>query len=355
MENVLNNRFFASANSQNGFVSFFPKIFNPLLLDRIYIIKGGPGTGKSGLMKTLSAIAKEKGYTVEEFLCSSDPSSLDGIIIKEKGLAFLDGTAPHTTDPLYPGVVENIINTGSFWNSEILMEKKESVISLIQRKNRAYRRAYHFLKAGGEIRYELERIGCLAFNQDKFEDFFTRLVKNIRPEDKEYKEEIRLISAINQKGLIKLDSFEAASTKVFRILDVLGTGSILLERLLNHAREKQISVTVSYSCFNTNKLDALYFPNQSLTFCITDREENPEDEKKLYRYINMSRFVIKETIKENKQKIKFGKKCYETVLEGAIEAFADAGETHSELEKIFISAMDFASFNKMLKEYEDLI
>ena len=73
--------YFAALNGGKGFVSFFDDIFSPL--DRVYIIKGGPGTGKSKLMRDIAAEAVNKAYTVEYFCCSADPDSLDGIIIKE--------------------------------------------------------------------------------------------------------------------------------------------------------------------------------------------------------------------------------------------------------------------------------
>ena len=37
-----------------------------------------------------------------EYFCSSDPESLDGVAIPEKGAALMDGTAPHVYDPVLP-------------------------------------------------------------------------------------------------------------------------------------------------------------------------------------------------------------------------------------------------------------
>lgn len=43
--------YYACANSARGFVSFFDG--NIKGLDKLYILKGGPGTGKSTLMKKI--------------------------------------------------------------------------------------------------------------------------------------------------------------------------------------------------------------------------------------------------------------------------------------------------------------
>ena len=48
-----NEKYFAAANSYKGFKSYFDRIFAPEQFDRIYIIKGGPGTGKSSIMKNI--------------------------------------------------------------------------------------------------------------------------------------------------------------------------------------------------------------------------------------------------------------------------------------------------------------
>ena len=39
--------FFAGANSARGFVSYYDTILNDKKIERLYILKGGPGTGKS--------------------------------------------------------------------------------------------------------------------------------------------------------------------------------------------------------------------------------------------------------------------------------------------------------------------
>ena len=85
--------YFASSNSMTGFHSYFDTIYNPRKLEKIYIIKGGPGTGKSSMIKAIKSSFKNK--KCELFLCSSDPLSYDGIIIDKK-IAVIDGTSPHS-------------------------------------------------------------------------------------------------------------------------------------------------------------------------------------------------------------------------------------------------------------------
>ena len=101
-------KYFAAANTYAGFKSYFPIVFAPKDYERIYILKGGPGSGKSSFIKRFAADLIQKGCKTEEIYCSSDPRSLDGIIIYAEGkkIVIIDGTAPHETDAKLPGAFE---------------------------------------------------------------------------------------------------------------------------------------------------------------------------------------------------------------------------------------------------------
>lgn len=87
--------FYMSANSPYGFFSYCDDIINMKTRNRMYILKGGPGTGKSSLMKKIAASLAEEGHSIELIYCSSDPNSLDGVIINDLNTIIIDGTAPH--------------------------------------------------------------------------------------------------------------------------------------------------------------------------------------------------------------------------------------------------------------------
>ena len=69
----LKPEFFAAANSGKGFVSFYSEIFGDRSIERRYLIKGGPGTGKSTFMKTLAQRAQENGLCVEYYKWHQEP------------------------------------------------------------------------------------------------------------------------------------------------------------------------------------------------------------------------------------------------------------------------------------------
>lgn len=93
-------QYFLGANSPTGFYSLYSELLPPETASVIYILKGGPGCGKSTLMRQVAQQAAQAGETVEYILCSADPDSLDAVVLPRLGAALVDGTAPHGTAPL---------------------------------------------------------------------------------------------------------------------------------------------------------------------------------------------------------------------------------------------------------------
>ncbi|WP_430871687.1 hypothetical protein, partial [Escherichia coli] len=105
--------FFAGGNTARGFYSLYDSSLQGL--SRLFILKGGPGTGKSSLMKKIGNEWREKGYDVQFLHCSSDNKSIDGVLIPKLNAGIVDGTAPHVIEPKAPGAVEEYVNLGEAW------------------------------------------------------------------------------------------------------------------------------------------------------------------------------------------------------------------------------------------------
>ena len=84
---------FPGANTCRGFWSFFDHLI-PEDARRIFVMKGGPGVGKSTFMRRIAEKIVDLGLDVEYHCCAADPNSLDGIVIPAFDIGLLDGTAP---------------------------------------------------------------------------------------------------------------------------------------------------------------------------------------------------------------------------------------------------------------------
>ena len=170
--------FYAASYGASGFVNNFGEIFSPLRFKRLYIIKGGPGTGKSTFMKKLGERAEKRRMSVEYYRCSSDPDSLDGIIIKELELAVIDGTAPHTTDPIYPAAIDSILNFGAFIDRDKAERKREIIIGISKKIAGLYSSARRYLEAADRIHSERMSAVEKYINREKMQKHATKYRKD---------------------------------------------------------------------------------------------------------------------------------------------------------------------------------
>lgn len=345
------NKYFASMNTACGFKNYFSSIFDPSKFSRIFILKGGPGTGKSSLMKQIADEEEQKGKEVERFVCSADPNSLDGVILKESKIAILDGTAPHTTDPKYPGIVENIINLGSFWDTKKMLPYKSEIMDLLRQKKRHFQRAYQFLSASGEIASEIQNFSKKFINEEKMLQSIKVQASHFFMKNNSGEETVcRNISTICKNGILKLNSFENSSKRVWVVEDHYRLASIYLEKLKTYSMEQNQKIYVSYSPLFPNLPNGIFYPKSKTCFVIGERNYEAETKEKEYHYVNMKRFLNLEKLSEGKQKIKFGEKCLSSLFLGATEALTDAANAHEALEKYYIASMNYSKMESVKEE-----
>ena len=138
--------FFLGATTPAGFKGYFePLRHEPGM--QLYLIKSGPGCGKSTLMKHIAQAAEQKGEGIEKIHCASDPDSLDGVIFPEKRQAILDATAPHTMEPDAPGADEVVVSLYHTIDAAKLSLHREEVKALFARNASLRSRAARYKSA----------------------------------------------------------------------------------------------------------------------------------------------------------------------------------------------------------------
>ena len=157
MERV--RHYFPGGNTPEGFYSFYDNILRKSSIGRLGIIKGGPGTGKSGLMKKIGSYFEEKGEYVHYLHCSSDCESLDGVYLPKYNSAVIDGTSPHTMDCRYPGAYDKIFDVGVLIDDKI-SDKREEIVSTDKKIKESFFKPI-CLHVNGEMNYgETEQKKC---------------------------------------------------------------------------------------------------------------------------------------------------------------------------------------------------
>lgn len=151
MEGSKDVRFFLGSNTKRGFVPLFDRLKDPLNGHRFYILKGGPGSGKSTLMKRIAKTLEEHKHYIEYMPCASDPDSLDAIYDHDAQIVIVDGTAPHTLDPDNPGAYDMIINLGDAWMGEKIKPYKREIISLNHEISKCHKMATACIKSAAAL------------------------------------------------------------------------------------------------------------------------------------------------------------------------------------------------------------
>lgn len=343
--------YFAALNTPDGFKNYFPEILS--CADKLYIIKGGPGTGKSRLMREIANEAVNRRFKTELILCSSDVNSLDGVIMTdEKGrtIAFADGTVPHTLEPEIPGAQESIINLGDFWSSEKLAEQKEEIKALNQKKTELYRIVYDYLRAAKTASDVAHSYTVSAINYEKLTAAASRLMRGFK-NGEHYSERIRIISSIGMEGANMLDAFENVDV-LYSIRDRTGDGYLFLKELLSEAKKNKLSVTVSYSPLELTPDSVIIHgaSGGSTAFVLRESIFGEFSENMNVKEINMDRFYLSEALRENRQKYRFARRCRFELIEAALETFKEIKKVHFELEDIYIKAMDFKKKEEFTKK-----
>ena len=344
------NNFFAASNSAQGFCSYYNECFSAL--DKLYIIKGGPGTGKSGFMRRIFSAAMERGYEGEKFYCSSDQDSLDGIILYRDGksLGFIDGTSPHSFDMRVAGAVDNIINLGEFWREDALAEKRDEIINFAAKKSGEYSVAYKYLCSCANLSAVINLYIGECVNQEKLNLASVKLTSALLVGE-DFRERVRLIDSIGMRGRVRFDSFERNAKKIYLLGDMFGVGSIMLRKIRESLKEKRRQTLISYDPICPDKINGIFDCEGKLAFILSDGRAEGISKDKAVSHINMKRFVFPDKMSEQKGDIKYARALYEKSLKGALDSFGRIEKYHFSLEKIYGESMDFSGVDRLIDKY----
>jgi len=337
--------FFLGANTPSGFVSKFDQLANPAGGRRTYIIKGGPGCGKSTIIRRVAS-AFENDPDLEIIVCSSDTDSLDGVIVPSKKICVVDGSRPHLLEPVYPGAVESLIDLTACWNEDTLHSCREEIISLTQNISRCHDYSCRYLAAAAALLGDSYRLALGCVKIPKLNGYLSRLSdKELkRKSEKPGKEKTRFLTAITNKGIIKhTDSAKKLAERIYLIGDEHGAVSRLM---LHHIRADALACGYDVvSCYCPlapfEKLEQLFLPELSLGFMTSNRFHNFDFELSPYRVINCQRFTENEKLKEHKKRLTFNRKAAAQMISQAHALLKEAKSLHDELEDYYYGATDF--------------
>lgn len=348
--NVLN--YFAGGNTAKGHYSLFHS--NLSNLERLYILKGGPGTGKSHFIKKIGKEWQKRGYSLEYIYCSSDKDSLDGAIIRELNVGIVDGTNPHVIEPQFPGAVDEYVNLGVAWDSEKLRKNKEEIISLTNQVSYLFQAAYDSF-GDAFVFYEKQRENVRRYlNSEKLKRLTETLVDELFDEKLNTKTAVvkhRFHGANTPTGYV---SFLHELTEPLRKRYVLtgrpGTGkSLVLKRLLLEAEIRGFHVEAYHCGFVPENIDLLII--RDLDLAVIDHKQ-PHKLRKIRdtdKVIEMEKEVLDSKLIHEDEELT---EAYEKHMQEAFSSLQKVKILRGKLENYYTQAMDFQMTTKIREDVQ---
>ena len=261
----------------------FKGYFEPLRREpgmQMYLIKSGPGCGKSTLMKRLAVKAEQKGEPIQRIHCASDPDSLDGVIFLDKRAAIVDATAPHVMEPDAPGAEEQVVSLYHTLDADALHAHADEVKRLFAQNASLPCRdqaARLYRASAGSSLLDSRRAEACSANFEKVRRYVKRLCARTLPrlpEGASASEELRLLSAITPKGpVFYRGTVQALADRYVVFHDDYGAVSRLLLELIRAealARGYHI-ITCPCAMHPDDKIDHLFIPALRLAFLTDNR------------------------------------------------------------------------------------
>lgn len=120
--------YFAEGVTNRGYISFLPNMMTEW--ERTYVLMGGPGTGKSTMIKMIGLEILDRGYEVDFMRSARDPDSMAGFSVRNNKLAMLD---QYEVAPLRwraPGIIEHFVDFTPFCDTQKLELQRERILGL---------------------------------------------------------------------------------------------------------------------------------------------------------------------------------------------------------------------------------
>ncbi|MBM6619305.1 PRK06851 family protein [Bacillus suaedaesalsae] len=338
--------FYAGSNSSQGFYSLYDQAIKDL--DRLYILKGGPGTGKSTFMRKIGLVMMDKGYDLEYLHCSSDNKSLDGIIIPELKVGIVDGTAPHVIEPKYPGVVEKVVDLGAYRNDAFLAQYKNIIISLTKDIETNFNAAYSTMQEAKKVHLKREEIYLRAMSFDKADHVTQDLIRSIFhiPFTKEENPTVtkKFFGAATPKGAVNfIDNITEDVTRRYIIKGRPGSGkSTLMKKIGAYAEANSLSVEYYPCAFDPKSIDMIIIP--SLSVAVMDgTAPHVVDPYRLNDVVVDMFTLCMDTSVEDVHSNEIGElnTSYKNKMTLATNFLSEAKRLHDRLEEFYMQAMDF--------------
>ena len=334
--------YFLGANTASGFLSLYDG-FCRGEGDYLHIVKGGPGTGKSGFMRAIGREAARRGLDVEYVRCSGDPASLDGVYLPALHMGWCDGTAPHAAEPGVFGADSDYVNLGAFCRTPLSSADAERARALTTAYKEKYARAYALLAAAKSAESALAPQAIGEKEAMRAGAALRALIERLPTGDSSSLKR-RFAGAVSCEGVLE----DRSSYELCKLIYLCEDGCSLAAGALGAACETALArghrVILCLSPADGVTPDALVLPDVSAAFV----RAMPLASYDHVRRIPLDRLCgDMAAVKERRRAVRAARREGARYLRAGCETLREAKALHDELEAVYRPYMDFAALDAL--------
>lgn len=352
MSNAHIKKIFPGAITSQGFYSFYHYMIQQKNANHIFILKGGPGVGKSTFMKKIGQTMLERGYDIEYHCCSSDNSSIDGVVIPNLKIALLDGTAPHIVDPKTPGAVDEIVNLGEYWDEAVLKCSRREILSCTAKVSSNYPRVYLGLQEAKIALEEWKSYTIPYQNWSKINQLALKMEKEIfifAPREQGNERHLFAWGNTPQGKTQFIDTLLNNTDRLYMLVGQPGLGkSTFLARMAERAVSYGLDIEYYHNTLDPAKLDLIILPALRIAFVINAEPYTytPKFEGEILTLDFEQSLNVAQLMGDCGEEIRDCQQRVNQHISRAQRHSEKAKATHDILEKYYVPAMNFADIEK---------
>lgn len=337
--------YFLGANTPEGFSSLYDALFADARIRKLYVLKGGPGCGKSTLMRTAAAAASELGCDTEQILCSSDPDSLDALIVPQAGLALVDGTAPHVVEPPLCGLGACYLDLGRFYDGERLAKDREALREAKEKNAACYPLCYLALRAAGAASEGLRRIASAGLPPTLLPELLEELLPPLPKRSTAQPPLRRYLRGVTPQGLLSLPS---GCGRHVVLRDSFGLSAPLLSRIAAFCAEQGCPAVLCPDPLAPASLQAVLIPEAELAFSAASRLYPQETDAQ--PQADLDALILQRLSYEKTQRLEGLEQLRVAAVHEALRHLAAAKRHHDALEALYRPAVDFDGVSEAARQ-----
>ena len=341
---------YLGANTPEGFYPYFEDFVAQVR--KLYIIKGGPGSGKSTMMKKIGRFGADAGVRTVWIYCSSDSDSLDGVFFPDYGIMYVDGTAPHVLEAKTPGAREELIDFGQCFDTVGL----GGIAGEIERENEklreCYCQCYAYLSAAKNVKARIDEQytpSCTLLS-GRAQRLARRTIGVHRGAQPGKRHEV-FLSSFTKDGLEKRmipDDYQ-----FFPVYDPYSCCGPMMEALASYAVENGYDVYAAHDPYDPSG-DALHVlvPQLRLAFVSTGRPFGYENAPGRHLRFDAPGTGADSAAKERRRR---DAKLLRALEACAADALTRAKAVHDRLEALYHPFVDFAKADQITKTQLEML